>query len=282
MLEQITPLILTYNEAPNLERTLRQLRWANRIVVIDSYSTDETLEILTSYPQIAVYQREFDSFAAQCNYGLQLITTEWVLSLDADYVLTDDLVSEFMSLRPLNSVNAYWAKFQYCVFGKPLRGTLYPPRKVLYRHNQACYEDDGHAHHVSVDGQAAWLSSYILHDDRKPLGRWLTSQDRYLMQEAEKLRQLPRHQLKLSDRIRLNKILAPFLVLFYCLVLQRGVLDGWRGWYYALQRALAEILLTLRLIEEEKLIPHSVAPGCHQRPAEILQDRPPVILRDSE
>ena len=85
MIETITPLILTYNEAPNLERTLGQLTWAKRIVVIDSYSTDETLQILKSFPQVEIHQREFDSFARQCNYGLQFISSEWVLSLDADY-----------------------------------------------------------------------------------------------------------------------------------------------------------------------------------------------------
>ena len=65
MFESITPLILTYNEAPNIGRILRRLTWAKRIVVIDSYSTDETLEILRSFPQVEVYQREFDTAANQ-------------------------------------------------------------------------------------------------------------------------------------------------------------------------------------------------------------------------
>lgn len=278
MLEKITPLILTYNEAPNLERTLRQLSWAKRIVVIDSFSTDETLKILNSYPQVEVYQKEFDTFAGQCNYGLQLVLTEWVLSLDADYVLTDELVAELKSLRLSDSVNAYSAKFKYCIFGKPLRGTLYPPRKVLHRCNKATYEDDGHAHYVQVEGATAWLSSYILHDDRKPLSRWLSSQDRYMIREVEKLRQTPTELLSLSDRIRCNKVFAPFIVLIYCLIWQKVILDGWRGWYYALQRALAETLLAIRLIEKEKLSSHSpapaVAPVLHQLPAENLQERP--------
>ncbi|MFM7368397.1 MAG: glycosyltransferase, partial [Sphaerospermopsis kisseleviana] len=71
MLEQITPLILTYNEAPNIDRTLEKLTWAQTIIVIDSYSTDQTLEILSNYPQVTVVKRKFDSFASQCNYGLQ-------------------------------------------------------------------------------------------------------------------------------------------------------------------------------------------------------------------
>jgi glycosyltransferase involved in cell wall biosynthesis len=86
MLEQITPLILTYNEAPNIDRTLEKLTWAKTIIVIDSYSTDQTLEILSDYPQIEVFKRKFDSFAGQCNYGLEKVKSEWVLSLDADYI----------------------------------------------------------------------------------------------------------------------------------------------------------------------------------------------------
>ena len=55
-----------------------------------------------------------------------------------------ELIEEIKNLRPQDSVNAYWARFKYCVFGKTLRGSLYPPRKILYRRDKARYEDDGH------------------------------------------------------------------------------------------------------------------------------------------
>jgi glycosyltransferase involved in cell wall biosynthesis len=252
MLESITPLILTYNEAPNIGRTLQRLTWANRIVVVDSYSDDETLEILKSFPQVEVYQRKFDTAANQDNYGLDRVTTEWALSLDADYYLTDELIEEIKSLKPQDSINAYWVRFKYCVFGKPLRGTLYPPRKVLYRRDKARYEDDGHTQRVRVEGQTGWLSSYVWHDDRKPLSRWLKSQDRYMLLEVEKLRQTPRERLGSADALRRSKVMAPLAVMFYCLFIQRGILDGWAGWYYTLQRTLAEILLAIRLIEDEQ------------------------------
>ena len=93
-LRKITPLILTYDEEANIGRTLERLTWAEQILVIDSYSTDATLDILDEYPQVEVVQRSFDNFASQCNFGLQHICTEWILSLDADYVLSDELVDE--------------------------------------------------------------------------------------------------------------------------------------------------------------------------------------------
>lgn len=253
MLENITPLILTYNEALNIERTLQHLTWAKKIIVVDSYSTDGTLEILYSIPQVEVFQRKFDSFAVQCNYGLEKISSEWVLSLDADYVLTDELISEIKSLQSSPNVNSYSVRFKYCVFGKPLHGTLLPPRKVLYKREKATYENDGHAHRVNVEGESATLSCYIHHDDRKPLSRWLWAQDRYMIIEVKKLTQIPDSEISLGDRIRKQKILAPFIILFYCLVLKGGILDGWHGWYYAFQRMLAETLLSIRLIEFEKL-----------------------------
>ncbi len=253
MLEQVTPLILTFNEAPNIDRTLQRLTWAKRIVVIDSYSTDETLEILQSYPQVEIFQRSFDTFANQCNYGLEKVKTAWVLSLDADYIVTDDLVAEIDTLPKDSLVDGYFVRFKYCVFGKPLRGTLLPPREVLFRREKGAYVDDGHAHRLRVNGQSSILSSYLYHDDRKPLSRWVWAQDRYMIIEAKKLLETPDSELSFGDRLRKQKVLAPFVILFYCLILKGGILDGWAGWYYAFQRIMAEILLAIRLTEKEKL-----------------------------
>jgi glycosyltransferase involved in cell wall biosynthesis len=252
MLNSITPLILTYNESSNIERTLQSLTWAKKIVVIDSCSTDNTLDILSSYPQVEIFQRKFDSFANQCNYGLSKITSEWVLSLDADYILTPELINELKTFHVESHINSYSAKFKYCIFGKPLRGTLLPPRKVLYRREKATYKDDGHAHRVFVEGDSAMLFGCIYHDDRKPLSRWLWAQDRYMVIEVRKLLETPISELSWGDKIRRQKILAPLIILLYCLILKGGILDGWHGWYYAFQRVLAEILLGIRLIEAEK------------------------------
>jgi glycosyltransferase involved in cell wall biosynthesis len=257
MLEQITPLILTYNEAANIDRVLQQLVWAKRIVVIDSYSTDETLNILKSYPQIVLYQRPFDTHALQWNYGIEQVHTDWILSLDADYCVTNELVQELKGLSTTAEIHAYLIRFKYCVFGKPLRGTLLPPRQSFFRKDKAIYVDDGHTQLLQVNGLSGQLSSYIYHDDRKSLGRWLWAQDRYMLIEVEKLLETINHELSWGDRIRKRKILAPFVILFYCLILKGGILDGWRGWYYAFQRVLAEIILAIRLIEAENLLSES-------------------------
>lgn len=106
MLEEITPLILTYNEENNINHTLEKLKWASKIIVIDSYSTDTTLEILSSYPQVEVFPRKFDTHATQWNYGLEKVATEWVLSLDADYIVTDVLITEIKIYLPILALMA--------------------------------------------------------------------------------------------------------------------------------------------------------------------------------
>jgi glycosyltransferase involved in cell wall biosynthesis len=253
MLSKITPLILTYNEESNLDRTLQQLTWATEIVIIDSYSTDRTLDIIANYPQIRVIQNKFESFAQQCNFGLSQIKSEWVLSIDADYVLSQELIDEIAAIPDGDDFAGYLVPFKYCVYGKPLRGTLYPARQVLYRTSKGVYENDGHAHRVKIDGRVRSLAYWIYHDDRKPLGRWLWAQDRYMIIESKQLLATPDRDLSWSDRLRKRKIFAPLIILIYCLIVKGGILDGWQGWYYAFQRTLAELLLSIHIIEAEHL-----------------------------
>jgi glycosyltransferase involved in cell wall biosynthesis len=247
MLDQITPLVITYQEASNIARTLGKLAWARRIVVIDSGSTDGTLEILASCAAVEIVHRPFTDFAGQCNFGLTLVATPWVLSLDADYVLTDALNAELAALRPDADTMGYRASFIYCIHGRPLRGSLYPPRIVLYRTGAASYAQAGHAHRLAIAGPVRDLRGRIYHDDRKPIARWLATQRAYACSEADHL--FGGAVLNRPDRLRRMAWPAPFAALFYVLFVNRCILDGWPGWYYALQRLIAETLLALEIID---------------------------------
>lgn len=250
-LNDVTPLILTFNEAPNIERTLARLSWAKKIIVVDSHSTDETLEILARYPAVEVHFRTFDSFADQCNFGLSKVTTEWVLSLDADYVLEEAMVDELRLLSPSTTLAGYRVRFVTCVLGHPLKWGLYPERTVLYKKDLASYRSDGHAHRVQVDGSTGLLDSYICHDDRKSFSRWLASQDKYALDEAKKLEAMSMRDMPLQDQLRSFLILAPLAVLIYTLFVRGMIFQGLPGWYYVFQRVVAETLLSLRLIERK-------------------------------
>jgi len=251
----ITPLLLTFNEKENIARSLAGLVWAKEVIIIDSGSTDGTVEIAQSaHPNIRILKRAFDSFAGQCNFGLTQIKTEWVLSMDADYLLTPGLTSEISRIDPAADVAGYAADFRYCIFGHPLRSTVYPARTVLYRRRLANYRDEGHGHRVVIDGKIEKLSAKIDHDDRKPFSRWLEAQNRYAAIEARHLLSTPVGKLNLQDRLRRGIFFAAPAMFFYLLFGRGLILDGWPGWLYVCQRTIAELLLSIGLlIERQKL-----------------------------
>ena len=257
MIDRITPVILTFNESPNIARTLGKLTWAGDLVVVDSHSSDDTLERARTFPAVRVYQRRFDRHAAQWTYAVTEteIKTDWVLALDADYLLSDELIDELRTLQPGPDVAGYRASFVYCVYGRRLRGSLYPPVTVLYRRDRARYVQDGHTQRVQIDGTVVDLKSPILHDDRKPPASRLASQNRYMKLEAELIHATPWGQLRWPDRIRKLRVAAPLFVLLYCLVLKGGLLDGRAGWFYAFQRLISETTLSLQLLRRD------LAPG---------------------
>lgn len=256
-LDDITPLILTYNEEANIERTLAGLTWARQILVVDSGSDDSTLNTLASHPSVQVVHRRFDDFASQCNFGLTLIRTSWVLSIDADYVCLPDFENELRAL--IDEFDGAEASFVYCIMSHPLRACLYPPRIVLFRPNEGRYVADGHAHRLKLSGKIVRMNVPILHDDLKPLSRWLAWQAKYADLEVAKLLSEPPSRLGWKDRLRKRVVFAPLLTLIYCLFVKRLVMDGWPGVYYSLQRTYAELLLSLKLVHA-RLAPRAGAP----------------------
>ena len=181
MLDQITPLVLTYNEAPNIARAVRVLSWAKDIVVVDSFSDDDTVAIAKSFPNVRVFQRAFDCHRNQWEFGLKQtrISTPWVLALDADYVLSDALIAELAQLTPDAHTSGYRASFVYCIKGRKLRSGIYPPVTVLYRRETATYLQDGHTQRIALEGAIEDLGAPVFHDDRKSLRRWFSSQSKY-------------------------------------------------------------------------------------------------------
>lgn len=253
MLDQITPVILTYNEAPNIGRTLERLTWAREVVVVDSGSDDDTLDIARRFANVRVVHRPFDSHARQWTFAVQEtgIATPWVLRLDADYIVPQATIDEIAGLSPGEEIGGYRVAFDYCIDGRRLRASLYPALPVLFRRERVRFVQDGHTEKALIDGRTAALAGRIDHDDRKGLDRWLASQFRYQMREVDKLCTTPWRALSWGDRVRLTRVLGPPLVLLYCLLGRGLILDGWAGWYYALQRATADMILSLLMIQRD-------------------------------
>lgn len=245
-LREVTPVIITHDEAPNIARVLDRLRWAERVLIVDSFSQDETVMIARTFPNVTLVQNHFESFAQQCNFALTYVRTSWALVMDADYVCSYSLPGELEHLADVPEIGGYAATFVYCINGRPLRRSLYPPRVVLHR-AEARYENDGHAHRVRISGTVCQLSSRIEHDDRKPLASWLSSQRRYAIAEVNKLISTPAHRLRFVDRLRRLGWIVPLLMPVQCLLLKGLALEGRIGIFYTLQRMYAEALIALEL-----------------------------------
>jgi glycosyltransferase involved in cell wall biosynthesis len=250
MLHTITPVVTTMNEMPNIQRTLSALDWAADIVIIDSGSTDGTLDLLENHPKVRIFHRPFDTFAGQWGYAIREtgISTPWILRMDADYQLTAELVREIASLDPAVSIAAYRISFAYAVHGRILRASLYPPRPVLCRKDHVKIFDDGHADRWEVDGVIQDLRQHIIHDDRKPISHWLASQTRYGPRE---LPYILSGMGGLKNRLRRMPALMPLAVFFYCLFFKKLILDGRAGLFYSLQRLTVEAILALILLEHQ-------------------------------
>src|SRR5262249_21918365 len=155
------------------------------------------------------------------------------------------------SLAPPDYVAAYEVEFRYRILGRALPRSIYPPRIVLCRRERARFSQDGHTQRLEVtNGRVLRLESSIDHDDRKSLTHWIAAQDRYARLERTKLRSAPTRELKAADRLRTAGLFAPLVVLLHCLFFKGLILNGLPGWYYSYQRAVAELLLSLYLIED--------------------------------
>ncbi|MCE3005044.1 MAG: glycosyltransferase family 2 protein [Xanthomonadaceae bacterium] len=246
---EILPVILTRDEAPNIGRTLAALRFAPRVVVLDSGSTDDTEALARGFGNVDFHVRAFDSHAAQCNHALDHLAggARWLLFLDADYVLGDALVAEIAALVPPPEVAGYRARFRYCIDGRPLRGALYPPRVVLFRRGAGRFVQRGHAQVLDIAGAVRDLGAPILHDDRKPWSRFMANQRRYAALEASWLLSQPLAALRWPQRVRRLLVVAPWLAPMVALA-RGAALDGRAGWRYAWERCVAELLLSRELV----------------------------------
>ena len=249
---QITPFVLTFNEADNIGRTLDSLRWAERVVVVDSRSTDTTEAIARSFANVSWHVRAFDSFRGQSEFAINQtgITTPFALALDADMVVPDTFLTELEDKFLARAFSGALTPFEFRIHGSPLKGSLLRPQLRLFRRSDVRVIQEGHGHKFAVSGDVYHCRARIVHDDRKPLERWVSSQLGY--SRAERIRILDAVAPTALMRLRKAGVM-PILAGLYAYASAGGPFTGSAAKHYAWERVVFECLLSMRLIEAETL-----------------------------
>jgi glycosyltransferase involved in cell wall biosynthesis len=245
---QVTPVVLTYNEAPNISGSLESLRWAHRVVVVDSGSSDETERLARAFPNVSWHVRAFDTHARQWEYGIRDtgISSPYVLALDADYRVPPAFVAELRDRFVTGPYDGGIAGFEYRVLGRPLLGSVYPPKPVVFRPERVRLEQPGHTQEMHVSGTLYRFATRLIHEDRKAVARFVASQVNYARLEA---RRLAAGGSRWQDRVRRTGLM-PIVAAVAAYLRAGGPLRGRSALRYAYERAVFECILAMQVLED--------------------------------
>jgi glycosyltransferase involved in cell wall biosynthesis len=263
----ISILVLTFNEELNIGACLDSVRWSDDVLVLDSFSTDRTVEIARKQ-SVRVVQRNFDNYAAQRNFGLQQkFEYPWVLMLDADERVPVDLQAEMLAATRAASsaIDLFRLRRRDHLFGRWIKGSSgYPTwfgrlARVGRVRVERPYNEEYHA-----DGDVADLQGHLEHYPfNKGLSAWVTKHDRYSSMEAELLLRGATSKLHWPDlfcrdadlRRRALKAVVyhlpcrPLAVFTLLYLFRGGILEGRAGLTFCVLRAWYEFVIDCKLIE---------------------------------
>lgn len=267
----VSVIILTRNEEPNLAQALESVRgWARRIFVVDSFSTDRTLEIAQAYG-CEIFQFRFESYSRQRNRALDElpIDSDWILFLDADEWVPDALKQEIAATIAANPAESgFFLRRRFYWMNTWIRRGYYPVWILrLFRRGRGRCEDRSVNEHIVVEGRTGFLRQDFIHQDRKPVSDWIEKHNQYALREAKELLRVEAVSEKLRPRLfgpqaerarwvrerlynRLPPILRPFLFFFYRVVIRGGMLDGWKALvYHFLQAFWYPLLIDVNFLD---------------------------------
>jgi glycosyltransferase involved in cell wall biosynthesis len=269
---KVSILILTCNEAANLQSCLDALTWCDDILVLDSGSADETVEI-AKRRGARVVTRRFDNFANQRNFGLDQggLRHEWVLHLDADEIVTAAFLEALERLEPQSGIDAYRVPSRLILFGQWLRyAGMYPAYQVrLGRRDRLRFRQVGHGQQEDLTAErlGTFSEPYLHYSFSHGMRAWLGKHIRYAEDEAQLIlsqRESPvstvRHSMLRGDATvrrraakkwtaKLPIFSRPFLRFFYVYLFRQGFRDGRGGLVYALMISVYEGMIDIFLYE---------------------------------
>ena len=274
----ISIIILTYNEEANIEACLRSIaEWAGEIFVVDSGSTDKTLELVRKYTD-RVYFHPFNTHSRQWDWALKYlpVRNEWVLGIDADQRITNELAREivilFSDMRKMECVDGFYLKRKQYFMGKWIRHGGYYPRYLLKLFRISKVRADVRElmdHHFYVNGKTSKLKNDFIEENKKEvLAFWAAKHIQYAsLQAQEELHGLGRGIIGSSlfgnsdqRRLLLKKIwvrlplfIRPFIYFIYRYFFRVGFLDGKEGLiFHFLQGCWYRFLVDAKIYEMKK------------------------------
>jgi len=247
---KISVLLPTYNNASTLPGILSSLSWVDEILVVDSFSTDSTVEIARA-AGARVIQHEYINSARQKNWALPQCHHEWVLQIDTDETLEPGLKEEILNcLRDCpETAEAFKMPRKNHVLGKWCRyGGLYPDYQVrLFRRDRGGWRNREVHASIQVSGEVGTLKGAILHDGMPSISRQLANLNRYTRYEADEL-------YKQGKRFSAYRMLVhPWVVFGYRYLVQQGFRDGWRGLVFCTYTAIYTFLVWAKRWEMQTL-----------------------------
>jgi glycosyltransferase involved in cell wall biosynthesis len=222
--------VITRNEEKNIAECLAGAAWADEILVLDSLSTDGTVE-LARRQGARVFQRAFTNFAEQRNAALCLARSDWVLFVDADERISPALAEEIRQQveateQDQNLVCGFWVPRENHIWGKVIRHAgWYPDYQLrLLRRGRASYDPAREVHElVRLEGEGKYLSEPLIHYNYHSIRQFATKQKLYSAIQA-------RSMLQAGIRPKPhNYVLQPLREFWRRYVRLRGWQDGWRG-----------------------------------------------------
>lgn len=264
----ISVLILTLNEEQNLERCLQSLAWSDDVVVLDSFSTDQT-EAIARRAGVRFLRREFDSYSGQRNFGLKetQYINPWVLMVDADETVPPELVEEMLSAarNATPDVCLFRMRRKDFLMGRWIRRSSGYPTWFgrLARVGRVWVEREINEEY-HTDGQVRTLDCHLHHYPfNKGFGQWLEKHNRYSTMESKKLIESgagnvvfghlfardPQMRRVVLKRMFYAMPLRPLVAFLGLYIVKGGALEGRAGLIFCALRAVYEFMIDIKVDE---------------------------------
>ncbi|MFC6875989.1 glycosyltransferase [Flavobacterium myungsuense] len=246
----LSGLVITYNEEHNIEKVIEDLDFADEIIIVDSFSTDNTVKIAQSYKNVKVYQYPFENYAAQRNYAISLSLNPWILFLDADERLTPALKEEIIqTVLEKKSHSAYYF-FRISMFkNTKLNFSGRQTEKILrlFKKENAYYDLQKTVHEkLIISGTIGTLKHKLIHFSYSNYSSYKQKMIRYgFLKAGDEL-------LKGTNPTVFNLYIRPIYQFIYLYIIRLGVLDGKNGLIISYLNALS-IYVRFRELKKMKL-----------------------------